>query len=106
MSISNRLRRLALPLVSLVIAVGGGQALAGPHAIDRFVIFGGSLSDTGNAFVFLSDPANQACGARQSVPPFDTLDDLLVPDGPYARGGHHFTDGATWAEEVVNWPPE
>ncbi|MGZ5772974.1 SGNH/GDSL hydrolase family protein [Ramlibacter sp.] len=101
MSISNILRRFVLPLASLLLAAHAGQALAGPHAIDRFVIFGSSLSDTGNAFVVLSDPANQACGARQNVPPYDTLDDLLVPDGPYARGGHHFTDGATWAEGVA-----
>lgn len=99
MSISNLLRRLVLPLASLVVALHGGQALADPRGIDRLVIFGGSLSDAGNAFVVLSE--NQACGARQNVPPYDTLDDLLVPDGPYAQGGHHFTDGATWAEVLA-----
>lgn len=101
MSISNVLRILVWPLASLLIALHGGLALANPHEIDRFVIFGTSLSDAGNAFVVLSDPANRACGARQNVPPYDTMDDLLVPDGPYARGGHHFTDGATWAEVVA-----
>lgn len=100
MSASNLLRRLVLSLVPIVLALQGSWALAQPHAFDRFVIFGGSLSDTGNAFVLLAD-SNQACGARQNVPPYDTLDDFLVPDGPYARGGHHFTDGATWAEELA-----
>ncbi len=97
------IRRLALVSVSLVLAASGGQALAQPRSIDQVVIFGGSLSDTGNAFVFLSDPVNQACGARQNVPPYDTLDDLLLPDGPYARGGHHFTDGATWIEGLTRY---
>lgn len=101
MSAFTTLARLALVSASLVLAAYGGPALAQPRAIDRVVVFGGSLSDTGNAFVWLSDQMNQACGARQSVPPYDTLDDLLVPDGPYARGGHHFTDGATWVEGLA-----
>lgn len=95
--------RLARLLALFVLAFPCGLALAGPGGIDRVVIFGGSLSDTGNAFVFLSDPGNQNCGAPQSVPPYDMLDDLLVPDGPYAKGGHHFTNGATWAEGLAQY---
>lgn len=85
----------------IVLSLHAGMAHAQPRSIDRILIFGGSLSDAGNAVVFLSDPANQQCGARQSVPPYDTLDDLLVPNGPYARGGHHFTNGATWVEGLA-----
>ncbi len=101
MSASSIVRRLALASASLVLAASCVQALAGQQGIDRVVVFGASLSDTGNAFVWLSDPVNQPCGARQNVPPYDKLDELLVPDGPYARGGHHFTDGATWVEGLT-----
>ncbi len=78
-----------------------GAALAQFGRIDRLVIFGASLSDSGNSFIWLSDPANQACGTRLNVPPYDALDDLLAPDGPYAKGGHHFTNGATWDENLA-----
>ena len=82
----------------VAVALLSPRALAQVSDIDRLVTFGASLSDTGNAFIFLSEPANQDCGAPLSVPPYDTLDDLLVPTGPYAKGGHHFTNGATWVE--------
>jgi phospholipase/lecithinase/hemolysin len=29
------------------------------------------------------------------------VDPLLVPSSPYARGGHHFSDGATWIEQYA-----
>ena len=29
------------------------------------------------------------------------LDPLLVPSAPYARGGHHFSNGATWIEQLA-----
>ncbi len=74
----------------------------GEHAsIDRVVTFGTSLSDTGNAFIWLSEPNNESCGTRLNVPPYDGLDEFLVPDGPYAKGGHHFTNGATWVEGMA-----
>ena len=57
----------------------------------RFIIFGDSLSDPGNAF---------ALTGEQSVPPYDTLDVFLVPSAPYARGGHHLSNGATWIEQL------
>jgi phospholipase/lecithinase/hemolysin len=97
------LRRLAALAASLAIASSCGHALAQARGTDRLVIFGSSLSDTGNAFVFLSDPANTNCGARLSVPPYDQLDDLVVPDGPYAKGGHHFSNGAVWAEGLARY---
>lgn len=77
------------------------HALAQYGNVDRVVVFGSSLSDTGNAFVWLSEPANQACGIRLNVPPYDALDDNLTPDGPYAKGGHHVTNGATWVEDLA-----
>lgn len=92
------LPRLASLAATFVLALHSGDALAKPAGIDRVVFFGASMSDPGNAFHWLSEPANQQCGTRLNVPPYDQLDDLLVPDGPYARGGHHVSNGPTWAE--------
>jgi outer membrane lipase/esterase len=58
----------------------------------RIVVFGDSLSDPGNLFALVG-------GAN--TPPYDTLDQLLIPDKPYAKGGHHFSNGATWVEELA-----
>lgn len=57
----------------------------------RIVAFGTSLSDPGNAFVFLK---------QMTLPPYDRLDQFLVPDAPYAKGGHTFSNGDTWIEIV------
>jgi phospholipase/lecithinase/hemolysin len=56
------------------------------------VAFGASLSDSGNAF---------ALRGGTNTPPDYLLDPLLVPSAPYARGGHHFTNGATWIEQFA-----
>jgi phospholipase/lecithinase/hemolysin len=58
----------------------------------RIVVFGTSLSDPGNAF---------ALWGTQHTPPYDMLDPLLLIPGasPYAKGGHHFSNGATWVEQ-------
>ena len=59
---------------------------------ERMVVFGDSLSDSGNAF-FL--------GGRSLEPPYTTLDPLLIPDAPYERGGNHFSNGLTWIEQFA-----
>lgn len=92
-----------LSAASAALALMSAQAIAQYSNIDRVVVFGASLSDTGNSFVWLSDPANQACGTRLNVPPYDMLDDLTTPDGPYAKGGHHFSNGATWVEGMARY---
>jgi phospholipase/lecithinase/hemolysin len=56
------------------------------------VVFGTSLSDSGNAF---------ALRGGTNTPPDYALDPLLVPSAPYARGGHHFSNGATWIEQLA-----
>jgi outer membrane lipase/esterase len=66
-----------------------GQERAPYSAI---VVFGTSLSDSGNAF---------ALRGGTNTPPDYILDPLLVPGAPYARGGHHFSDGATWVEQFA-----
>jgi phospholipase/lecithinase/hemolysin len=48
------------------------------------------LSDPGNAFVLVGDA---------STPPDFMLSPLLIPSAPYAKGGHHFSNGATWVEQ-------
>jgi hypothetical protein len=50
------------------------------------------LSDPGNAFALAGDA---------SMPPDFMLSPLLVPSAPYAKGGHHFSNGATWIEQYA-----
>lgn len=82
-------------------------SIAQQKQFDRIVVFGTSLSDSGNAFILLSDPSafgiSEDCdmGTPANVPPYDALDDLVIPDGSYARGGHHVTNGATWVEQLA-----
>lgn len=98
---STILRRLTTVAAVAALAVLAGTALAQTPRYDRIVSFGASLSDTGNAFVWLSAPATQHCGTALNRPPYDALDEYKVPDGPYASGGHHFTNGATWLEGMA-----
>jgi phospholipase/lecithinase/hemolysin len=62
-------------------------AAAGDGELSRIVVFGDSLTDPGNAFVITH---------QVSVPPYQ-----LIPDFPYARGGHHFSNGKTWVEQLA-----
>src|SRR6266705_6566698 len=71
-------------LLALLASQASPAAAGAPH---RFVVFGDSLSDPGNAFVLVRDV---------EVPPFDNL----IPDAPYARGALHFSNGATWVEQL------
>src|SRR5688572_12217227 len=76
--------------VALVLATPAWAA-----AQSRFsgiVVFGTSLSDPGNAFVLVGDA---------STPPDFMLNPLLIPSAPYAKGGHHFSNGATWVEQFA-----
>ena len=77
-------RIVATAVVASLWAIVGGAGVA--DAYSRLVVFGDSVTDPGNAFTFLHTNA---------VPPFQP-----VPDSPYARGGHHFSDGATWVEQL------
>jgi phospholipase/lecithinase/hemolysin len=76
----------ALGIASLTVPTSGRTPF------DRLVIFGTSLSDSGNAF---------ALRGGTSTPPDYQLDPLLVPSAPYARGGLHFSNGATWVEQFA-----
>jgi phospholipase/lecithinase/hemolysin len=104
MRTSRRHKQFIVFASSVAFVLLSCQALAAPRSsIDRIVAFGTSLTDTGNAFIWLSEPENRSCGTALNVPPYDALDDLLVPDGPYAVGGHHFTNGDTWIEGMARY---
>jgi len=62
------------------------------HELAGLVIFGDSLSDTGNKFIETG---------LVNRPPYDLLDEYLVPDGPYARGGLNHSNGALWIEQLA-----
>src|SRR5688500_13441901 len=85
-----------MPKIALRIALTGALLLALPavqaQTFDRLVVFGTSLSDPGNAF---------ALRGGTSVPTDFDVDPLLVPERPYSRGGHHFSNGPTWVEQLA-----
>jgi phospholipase/lecithinase/hemolysin len=76
---------LAASLVA-VMALIASTAVA-ESDFDQIIFFGDSLSDSGNAFVLLG---------TVSVRPFEP-----IPSAPYARGGKHFSNGPTWAEQFA-----
>jgi phospholipase/lecithinase/hemolysin len=76
---------VGIGVLAVVVLAPASPALAG--GLHRFVVFGDSLSDPGNAFVLLRNV---------EVPPFDSL----IPDAPYARGAFHFSNGPTWVEQL------
>ena len=80
--------------VVVALLVGAAAFFSAAFAADkapfeRIVVFGASLSDPGNAFVLLG---------TNNTPPDWSMDMFLIPDRPYAKGGHHFSNGATWIE--------
>ncbi len=81
---------LLLGGLALVLSAPGRAAAQPPY--DGIVVFGTSLSDSGNAF---------ALRGGANTPPDYVVDPLLIPSAPYARGGHHFTNGATWVEQYA-----
>ena len=94
MCIPTRARRhvaicFAAVCLSVLCTAQPGAAQA-PYS--RIVVFGDSLSDTGNGF---------AVTHTNATPPDYSLDGLFIPDAPYARGGHHLSNGATWIEYLA-----
>jgi outer membrane lipase/esterase len=66
---------------------------AGGTNFSSIVVFGDSLSDPGNDFALIH---------RQNTPPYDDLDPgTIIPHAPYAKGGHHYSNGATWVEQFA-----
>lgn len=79
----------------LALALQAPGWAAAQTAFASIVVFGTSLSDPGNAF---------ALTGQESTPPYATLDGLLVPSAAYSTGGHHFSNGATWIEQLALMP--
>ncbi|MES9993686.1 MAG: SGNH/GDSL hydrolase family protein [Candidatus Thiodiazotropha sp.] len=77
-------------LIALLLIPCLAVAKEKPYA--SVVVFGDSLSDPGNAYIL---------SGEHLKPPYETLDNLLIPDAPYARGGNHFSNGATWIEQLA-----
>jgi len=92
--------RTATSLIRWIVTGCVAFVLATPGWADaqsRFsgiVVFGTSLSDPGNAFALTGDAAK---------PPDFTLNPFLIPSAPYAKGGHHFSNGATWVEQFGHY---
>jgi phospholipase/lecithinase/hemolysin len=94
-SLKEGLMKLAPTLLACTAAFTA--CISAVHAQERaaysgIVVFGTSLSDPGNAF---------ALRGGTNTPPNYALDPLLVPSAPFARGGHHFSNGATWVEQLA-----
>jgi phospholipase/lecithinase/hemolysin len=79
-------------IILLLLSLLPAWAAAKQTAYDGIVFFGDSLSDPGNKF---------ALTGLKNTPPYDLLDAFLVPDGPYAKGGLHHSNGKTWAEQFA-----
>lgn len=82
-------KRYKFMFASLLVAFLG--AIAPVQAEDKYgslVVFGDSLSDPGNAWVLTG---------LQSHAPYE-----MVPGAAYAIGGHHFSNGRTWVEQLAH----
>ena len=78
-------------LLSASMLMVTAAASAGEEPVQsnpELIVFGDSLSDSGNFFVNTGE---------YSVQPFE-----LVPSAPYALGGFHFTNGHTWVEILAS----
>jgi phospholipase/lecithinase/hemolysin len=92
-----KLRLFSIVLAFVALTPAWASAAERLHRpFDGIVVFGDSLSDPGNAF---------ALTGQHVKPPsygMDTPEELLtlVPSAPYAKGGHHFSNGPTWIEDL------
>ena len=80
------------PLVGCLVVLLAAPGWAAAQSPDGIVVFGTSLSDPGNAF---------AINGEAGTPPDFTLNPFLIPSAPYAKGGHHFSNGKTWIEQYA-----
>lgn len=91
-SLARRIRFSLFVTGCLTLVTANAAPAAAQPPYDGIVVFGTSLSDSGNAFAVLH--------ANNTPPEYD-VSALLVPNVPYARGGHHLSNGATWVEELA-----
>jgi len=78
--------------IALLLAAWLWPAAIYAITFNRIVVFGGSLSDPGNVFALtgVSNPPSNM-----------NVDDFFVPSAPYRVGGNHFSNGATWIEQLA-----
>lgn len=81
-----------LIVACMLALLAAPSAATAQSSFSGIVVFGTSLSDPGNAFAL-----NGAAGTPHD---FQT-NPLLIPSAPYAKGGHHFSNGATWIEQYA-----
>ena len=82
-----------LSAVAIVVAfLMASPAPPRRSSIPRWSYSATACRTPGNAF---------ALRGAASTPPDYGLDPFLVPAAPYARGGHHFQDGASWVEQLA-----
>ena len=86
-----RMKKWTLATLFAVACVAP-QLASAQGSTKRIVVFGTSLSDPGNAF---------ALAGGVNTPPNYLQDIFMVPSAPYAQGGHHLTNGATWIEQLA-----
>ncbi len=100
----RRLTQFMLTAFALCLpGVAGAQM-----TFNSIVVFGTSLSDPGNAYALLTRPIASLpylcslSNVTQSLPPYQSVVvESLYPCAPYAIGGHHFSNGATWIEQLA-----
>jgi len=81
-----------LSLLFLMLTILACGSASAEVTYNSLVVFGDSLSDPGNKF---------AETGLSNTPPYDLLDDFVIPDGPYTRGGLHHSNGMTWVEQYA-----
>jgi phospholipase/lecithinase/hemolysin len=87
---ASRSATLATLLAASTLTVTGAASAGDEqfHSNPELIVFGDSLSDSGNFYINTGE---------YSVQPFE-----LVPSAPYALGGFHFTNGHTWVEILAS----
>lgn len=78
-----------LAVAHTVWAEAPGVSSAASPGVSSVVVFGDSLSDTGNVF---------ATTGELNAPPYPALDDSLIPSAPYAVSEGRYTNGKTWLD--------
>ena len=82
----SRRVHLSASLVAILFLASSAPKISA-HQNWRLFFFGDSLSDSGNHFIAFREISQR---------PFEP-----IPDAPYAVGGMHFSNGATWAEQLA-----
>ena len=85
----KRIRIYAQFTVALcLLVVGASLATARADESGGLIFFGDSLTDPGNHYIAFG---------QATLPPYQP-----VPIYPYAIGGHHFSNGPSWAEDLTD----